>query len=106
MYIKKTQNMKTLNNSAGLEDKNDTKVMCQNLMQEMLWAKPPSTIELFTIKKQMQVIPVLKDKSITSMKRGDYNQLKESEWSQMLTKARPCSVYDTEHFIEGETSRL
>jgi len=29
----------------------DLKTMCGNIMKEMLWAAPPSTIELFTIKK-------------------------------------------------------
>ena len=34
-------------------------------MKEMLWSKPKSTIEMFTLKKHMQFVPQLKDKDIT-----------------------------------------
>lgn len=34
-------------------DNPDTKMMVHNLMREMLWAKPPQTIEIYTIKKHM-----------------------------------------------------
>ena len=32
-------------------------MMCENLMKEMLWSKPPETIEFFTIKKHLNEKP-------------------------------------------------
>lgn len=39
--------------SANNDNKADIKKMCGSLMREMLWSKPPTTIEMFTLKKHM-----------------------------------------------------
>ena len=39
--------------SANNDNKADIKKMCGGLMREMLWSKPPTTIEMFTLKKHM-----------------------------------------------------
>ena len=58
--------------------------MSAGLMREMLWSKPPTTIEMFTLKKHMQEIPALKNKSLSNMNKNDYQELKTSEWAQLL----------------------
>jgi hypothetical protein len=40
-------------------------MMCENLMKEMLWSKPPATIELFTIKKHLNEKTEFKKKMIS-----------------------------------------
>jgi len=52
--------------------------MCNNLMQEMLWEKHPTAIEMFSIKKHMHKIPTLQNKQITNMTKNDYDELKTS----------------------------
>ena len=64
-------------------------------MREMLWAKPPTTIEMFTIKKHMQEIPALKNKNLSTMTRGDYKDLQGSDWAKILREQRPSSFYST-----------
>lgn len=40
--------------TSGAEEKDiDYKKMTDGLMREMFWAQPPTTIEMFTIKKHM-----------------------------------------------------
>lgn len=55
-YLEKLTNLINLKNNAP-RDNPDTKMMVHNLMREMLWAKPPQTIEMYTIKKHMQDYP-------------------------------------------------
>ena len=51
-FIAKTLLVKDFNGNQ-INSNTDLKMMCGNLMKEMFWARPPSTIELFTIKKQI-----------------------------------------------------
>lgn len=43
----------------------DLHVMFDGIMRETYWAKPQTTIDMFTIKKHMQEIPEMQDKSIS-----------------------------------------
>jgi len=52
--------------------------MSNNLMREMLCFKPRTTIEMFTLKKHIQHIPNMKNKSITSLSKEDYALLSKS----------------------------
>ena len=66
------------------QNNKDTKVMCHNLMKEMLWKKSPNsplTIEMFSIKKHMQKEPSLKNRHISDMNCYDYKHLKTSAWA-------------------------
>lgn len=66
--------------------------MVHNLMREMLWAKPPQTIEMYTIKKHMQDYPQFKNTQITKMTRTELSELKSSEWAKMLSDGHPRKV--------------
>jgi hypothetical protein len=47
--------------------------MCEGLMFETFWSRPPTTIDMYAIKKHMEDRPELfKDTSITNMNRRDY----------------------------------
>jgi len=62
-------------------------------MKEMLWAAPPSTIELYTIKKQMTKYPQLKHvKNVLDLSYTDKQALPQEEWSQMLSAPNPSST--------------
>ena len=74
-----------------MDHNGDIKKMCVNLMKEMHWSKPPQTIEMYTIKKHMQEIPHLKNKSITNFSKMDYETISKSEWAKTLQSARPMS---------------
>jgi hypothetical protein len=41
-------------------------------MLEMLWSKPPETIEFFTIKKHIDEWPEFKGKMITQLNRDEH----------------------------------
>ena len=55
--------------------------MYDGIMRETFWAKPPTTIDMFTIKKHMEANPDLKDKNICQMKQNDYDKIQKSEWA-------------------------
>jgi hypothetical protein len=57
-------------------NKEDMRAICTDLMKEMLWAKPPTAIEMFSIKRHMQDISGLKDLTISKMQIQDYSALK------------------------------
>ena len=65
--------------------------MYDGLMHETWWAKPPTTIDMFTIKKHMQGNPDLKDKNICHMEKNDYEKIEKSEWAKSLMDKRPNS---------------
>lgn len=56
VYLTKLRNIEQIKQNSHQID-NDTKNFCKNLMNEMLWNKPPTTIEKFTIKKQLKFHP-------------------------------------------------
>lgn len=42
----------------------------------MFWAEPPTTIEYYTIKKQMEAIPELKNTSLFNLSQNQKNMFK------------------------------
>ena len=70
LYVDKLALRLDLKNQSSMATNSDYKIMCNNLMHEMLWEKHPTTIEMYSIKKHMQQIPTLKNASITNMKRS------------------------------------
>jgi hypothetical protein len=64
--------------------------MCGNIMKEMLWAAPPSTIEVFTIKKQIQSKPAFKHvTNVLDLSYQDKVSIPQQEWNQMLSAPNP-----------------
>ncbi len=59
----------------------DIKMMCENLMKEMLWSKPPETIEFFTIKKHLNEKPELKKKMISKLSREEHQLISEQQYA-------------------------
>ena len=74
-----------------MDHNGDIKNMCQGLMKEMHWQKPPQTIEMYTIKKHMQEIPHLKNKQITNFTQTEYETISKSDWAKKLNASRPMS---------------
>ena len=72
------RNTEELRNSASGAKNQDIKVMSTNLMKEMLWLKPKTTIEMYTLKKHIQNIPTFKNKNITGLRREEYDLLSTS----------------------------
>ena len=63
--------------------------MYDGIMRETFWAKPQTTIEMFTIKKHMQQMPEFQDKSLSTLSKQEYEVLTSSEWAQLLKEKRP-----------------
>jgi len=53
-------------------------------MEEMLQAKPPTTIELYTIKKHIAEIPHLQDKSVIKLSKKDFDSIEQTGWTNMV----------------------
>lgn len=64
--------------------------LAQGLMDEMLWGKPPTTVEYFALQKHMQAIPELQGKKVSELRREDNEILNRSDVHQML-KLKPAT---------------
>ena len=76
--------------------------MCQKLMREVFWNKPPEAIEMYALKKHMQNIPEMKDKLITKMARCDYDRVKETLQTQLQDGHRPGSLTKFKNAIAND----
>ena len=67
-----------LRNFSNPDKKSDMKVICNDVMKEMIWSKPPGSLEMFTIKKHMKDVPKMKGKKISAFSQNDYEAIKTS----------------------------
>jgi hypothetical protein len=81
-YMQKITQFIKLRQNESSRSKDDMHAMCQNLMKEMLWEKPPSAIEMFSIRKHIQEIPALKNMSLSRLGYQEYSNLRQSKWAK------------------------
>lgn len=77
-YVDQLYKAVELRNYRNPDKKSDIKVICDDVMKEMIWSKPPGSIEMYTIKKHMQEMPTMKNKKITAFSKNDYETIKTS----------------------------
>ena len=66
--------------------------MSHNLMREMLWSRPRTTIEMFTIKKHIQNLPEFQNKDIKSHINFENNMLSFVQ-DYIYSVHRQCQLY-------------
>ena len=77
--------------------------MYDGLMKETWWAKPPTTIDMYAIKKHLDENPEFKDKNIYQMGKKDFEKLEKTEWAQLLKNKRPSNqIYTKPKIISSQ----
>ena len=69
-------------------------------MYEMFWQKPPTAVDMFSMKKHMREEPAnqkilgfnfTKEKALSSMRKTEYEDFKQSNWTQARIGLKPRS---------------
>jgi len=78
-----------LNSQGSRKIDHDIKVICNHLLQERLWKRNPTSIELYSIKKHINKIPNMSSKNIGNMSKRDFDIIKSSEWGKVVKEQKP-----------------
>lgn len=80
-YINKMRDTQILKQNGHEDGDQDIQKLTSNLMYEMFWDRPPTSIEKFALKKHMKD-DNMTPKSLITMRHTEYQEFRNSEWAQ------------------------